>query len=171
MISAHLRATDWRLYPVIVKANTAFGSMTNIESVSDGRTNRHMTSKSLTITRKRGKGIEPPPAITPGEILREEFMQPLELSSNALATALRVPANRIMAILKNQRGITADTALRLAQYFGNSPEFWMNLQQNYELDMARREKLRDIETHVLRRPPSHDPQINRTAGLLNRQNQ
>ena len=75
-----------------------------------------------------------------------------------------------MGIVKNQRGITADTALRLAQYFGNSPEFWMNLRQNYELDMARREKLHDIETHVLRRPASHDPQINRTAGSLNRQN-
>ncbi len=129
-----------------------------------------MTSKSLTNARERGKEVEPLPAIAPGEILGEEFMQPFKLSGNALAAALRVPPNRIMAILKNRRGITADTALRLAQYFGNSPEFWMNLQQNYELDRARREKLHDLETHVLRRPPGHDPQINHTAGLLNRKN-
>ncbi len=115
-----------------------------------------MTSRSLTITRKRSQETDLLPAITPGEILREEFMEPFGLSMNALATALRVPANRIMAILKNQRGITADTALRLAQYFGNSPEFWMNLQQNYELDLARREKLHDIQVQVLRRPPGHE---------------
>jgi antitoxin HigA-1 len=81
------------------------------------------------------------PLITPGEILGEEFMTPLGLSANALALELHVPANRIQTIVKGQRAITADTALRLSQYFGNSPEFWLNLQQNYELDRAKREKL------------------------------
>ncbi len=107
-----------------------------------------MMSKSLTTTRSRHdeKGLLP--LITPGEILREEFLEPMSLSVNALAAALHVPANRISAIVKNQRGITADTALRLALYFGNTPEFWMNLQQNYELARARREKLGDIRNQV-----------------------
>jgi addiction module HigA family antidote len=92
--------------------------------------------------------------ITPGEILLEEFMKPLNLTANALALDLRVPANRIQAIVNGQRGITADTALRLSQYFGNSAEFWLNLQQNFELEKARRESLPEIRLKVIRRPPS-----------------
>ncbi|SFM38431.1 addiction module antidote protein, HigA family [Ectothiorhodospira mobilis] len=75
--------------------------------------------------------------IGPGEILREDFMEPLELSAAALARALDVPANRITAILKGERGVTADTALRLARYFGTTAEFWMRLQSEYELRRAR----------------------------------
>jgi addiction module HigA family antidote len=90
--------------------------------------------------------------ITPGEILQEEFLDPFGLSINALAKALYVPANRISAIIKNQRGITADTALRLSVYFGNTPQFWMNLQQNYELARARREKWTKIQHQVRQRP-------------------
>lgn len=78
------------------------------------------------------------PLITPGELLREEFMEPLGLSANALARALRVPPNRITAILHDQRAITADTALRLARYFRTSPQFWLNLQKNHELMLAER---------------------------------
>jgi addiction module HigA family antidote len=92
--------------------------------------------------------------ITPGEILLEEFMKPLSLTANALALDLRVSANRIQAIVNGQRGITADTALRLSQYFGNSAEFWLNLQQNFELEKARRESLAEIQFKVTRRPPS-----------------
>ena len=111
-----------------------------------------MTSKlSTTIHKTRSEELLP--LVTPGEVLREEFMEPFGLSMNALAAALDVPANRIMLILRNQRSITADTALRLARYFGTTPEFWMNLQQDYELDVARREKLLDIEQKVGRRPP------------------
>jgi len=84
--------------------------------------------------------------------LAEEFLEPLGLSANALALALRVPATRIQAIVKGERGITAETALRLAQYFGTTPEFWMNLQANYELDKVRREKLQQIKVEVQRRP-------------------
>lgn len=73
----------------------------------------------------------------PGEMLRQEFLEPHELSANALANALRVPANRITAILKGQRGITADTALRLGRFFGTTAEFWLNLQSDYELRTAR----------------------------------
>jgi len=72
-----------------------------------------------------------------GEILLEEFMQPYELSQNALAKALHVTPRRINEIVNKKRAITADTALRLAKFFGNSAEFWMNLQNRYDLEMAR----------------------------------
>ena len=70
----------------------------------------------------------------PGEMLREEFMKPLGLSSNALAMELRVPVTRISEIVRERRGITADTALRLARYFNMSPEFWMRLQMDFDLE-------------------------------------
>lgn len=82
-------------------------------------------------------GAERDDPITPGEILHEEFMAPLELSAAALARALRVPANRVTAVLQGRRGITADTALRLARYFGTTPELWMRLQADYDLRRAR----------------------------------
>ncbi|WP_456446974.1 HigA family addiction module antitoxin [Thiolapillus sp.] len=88
------------------------------------------------------------PLTTPGELLRREFMEPLGLSANALARALHVPANRITAILNGNRVITADTALRLARYFGNSAEFWLNLQTDYDLRLARREKEARIRSQV-----------------------
>ena len=72
----------------------------------------------------------------PGEMLREEFMKPLGLSSNALAMELRVPVTRISEIVRERRGITADTALRLALYFNMSPEFWMRLQMDFDLESA-----------------------------------
>ena len=78
--------------------------------------------------------------ITPihaGEILLEEFMQPFELSQNALAKALHVTPRRINEIVNRKRAITADTALRLAKFFGNSAEFWMNLQNRFDLETAR----------------------------------
>jgi addiction module HigA family antidote len=76
------------------------------------------------------------PPLHPGEMLREEFMKPLGLSANALAIALRVPVTRISEIVRERRGITADTALRLAHYFNMSPEFWMRLQMDYDLESA-----------------------------------
>lgn len=74
--------------------------------------------------------------IHPGEILREE-LEEIGLSASALAKALRVPPNRITAILNQQRSISADTALRLARYFGTTPEFWLNLQQSFDLKTTR----------------------------------
>src|ERR1700716_3909942 len=76
--------------------------------------------------------------VTPGEMLKEEFLAEYGLSHNQLARAVGISPNRIAEIVNNRRGITADTALRLALYFGNSPEFWMNLQSNYDLKIARR---------------------------------
>jgi addiction module HigA family antidote len=73
----------------------------------------------------------------PGEILDEEFLKPLGLSINALALALRVPATRVGAIVKGERAVTADTALRLARFFGTSAEFWINLQAMHDLTKMR----------------------------------
>ena len=91
--------------------------------------------------------------VHPGEILREELDE-LGLSANALARALDVPTNRITAILRGQRGITADTALRLARYFGTTPQLWQNLQKTFELRVAEIESGPQIEKRVQRRETS-----------------
>jgi addiction module HigA family antidote len=103
-------------------------------------------SKSSTIT----KGVATPNRVTthPGEVLKEEFLDPLGLSVNALAMALRVPATRIGAVVKGERSVTADTALRLARFLGTSPEFWMNLQAMHDLTKARMESGKMIERDV-----------------------
>ena len=92
-------------------------------------------SKLSTTTR----AIATPNRVTahPGEVLNEEFLKPLGISVNALAIALRIPATRIGAIVKGERAVTADTALRLARFYGTSPEFWMNLQAMHDLTKAR----------------------------------
>jgi len=74
--------------------------------------------------------------VHPGEILQKEFLEPMGLSQNRLALALGVPARRINEIVLEKRGVTADTALRLARYFKMSPQFWLGLQMDYELDVA-----------------------------------
>jgi addiction module HigA family antidote len=76
--------------------------------------------------------------VTPGEMIKKEFLAEYGLSQNQLAKALGISPNRIADIIANRRRITADTALRLSLYFGNSPEFWMNLQTHYDVKMARR---------------------------------
>ncbi|MGO8696860.1 MAG: HigA family addiction module antitoxin [Limisphaerales bacterium] len=86
--------------------------------------------------------------IHPGEILREEFMKPHGLSQNALARALSVPPRRINEIVLEKRGITADTALRLARYFGTTAELWAGLQTDYDLRLARYERERKIARDV-----------------------
>jgi addiction module HigA family antidote len=87
----------------------------------------------MSISRKKKERGAP---IHPGEMLREEYMKPLGLSSNALAMELRVPVTRISEIVRERRGITADTALRLARYFNMSAEFWMRLQMDFDLESA-----------------------------------
>ena len=81
----------------------------------------------------------------PGEMLREEFLEPLGLSGRALADALCVPHNRINDILRGRRGISADTAIRLGKYFRTSPEMWLNMQSAHELSKARAEQAEDYE--------------------------
>jgi addiction module HigA family antidote len=88
------------------------------------------------------------PPIHPGEILREEFMKPRALSQNALARALNVPPRRINEIVLEKRAITADTALRLARFFGTSAEMWTGLQADYDLRLVRYERARTIEREV-----------------------
>ncbi len=93
--------------------------------------------------------------IHPGEILREDYLIPLGLSVNALAKALRVPATRVHEIVKERRGITPDTALRLARYFGSDAQSWMNLQIAYDLSVAKLQTLFVIEREVLPRESVH----------------
>ncbi len=90
--------------------------------------------------------------IHPGEFLREDFLVPLGLSANALALALRVPVTRISEIVRERRGITADTALRLARYFGTTPDFWMKMQMSYDLALASREVTAQIEMEIFPAP-------------------
>lgn len=87
-------------------------------------------------------------AIHPGEILREEFLVPLEMSANALAMALHVPAPRINDIVRERRAITPDTALRLARYFDTSAQFWLNLQSAFDLKLAESESATRIAEEV-----------------------
>jgi antitoxin HigA-1 len=84
------------------------------------------------------------PPIHPGEILLEEFLKPVKISQNALSRDLDVPLQRINQIVLGKRAITVDTALRLARYFGTTPELWLNLQARYDLEMARDTRL--VET-------------------------
>jgi antitoxin HigA-1 len=88
------------------------------------------------------------PPIHPGEILRAEFMEPLQLSMNRLALDLHVPVTRIAEIVHERRGISPDTALRLARYFQTSARFWLNLQSAYDLEVAEDELSRSIEREV-----------------------
>jgi addiction module HigA family antidote len=87
--------------------------------------------------------------ITPGEILREDFMEPLEISINRLARDLSVPPNRISEIVNGKRAITADTALRLQRYFGIEAQFWLNLQNEFDLRMMKRKIWPDIERRII----------------------
>jgi addiction module HigA family antidote len=97
------------------------------------------------VTRKKNDRI---PFPHPGETLREDYLKPLGMSLNRLALELRVPATRIAEIVHGRRGITADTALRLARYFNTTPRFWLNLQTAYDLAMASEASAREIERSV-----------------------
>jgi len=88
------------------------------------------------------------PPVHPGEILREDLMSPIGLSINRLARDLRVPVTRVSEIVNGRRSITADTALRLARYFGSSPQFWLNLQAAYDLEVATRRSVEQIARDV-----------------------
>ena len=86
--------------------------------------------------------------ITPGEILLEEFLKPMGISQNRLARDIDVPVARVNDIIHGRRGITADTALRLAKYFDMTPEFWVNLQSRYDLKMAKRGTWPAVEKRI-----------------------
>jgi antitoxin HigA-1 len=116
---------------------------------------RSRRSRFLDLSRKgRGESatrqVATPNRVTthPGEVILEEFLRPLSMSVNALAIALRVPPTRMGAIVKGERAVTADTALRLARFFGTSPEFWVNLQAMHDLTKARQESGEKIAQDV-----------------------
>ena len=92
------------------------------------------------------KALDP---IKPGEILREDFMEPLGISINKLSREISVPPNRISEIVKGKRGITADTALRLQRYFGVEAQFWLNLQTEYDLRIMKRKAWAEIEKRII----------------------
>jgi addiction module HigA family antidote len=96
---------------------------------------------------KKSKTMSP---IHPGETLREDFLKPLGLTANRLAMELILPATRVNDIVRCKRAITADTALRLARYFGTTPQFWMNLQANYDLERAEDARGREIADRIRR---------------------
>ena len=93
------------------------------------------------------------PPVHPGEILREDFMKPLGLSQSRLARDIGVPPHRISQIVRGERGISPDTALRLARYFDTTPEFWLGLQMTWELERARDEKGEEIARTVRQHAP------------------
>jgi antitoxin HigA-1 len=123
-------------------------------SVLSGRLTDPMTSRSPIITEGENimikNGMRP---VHPGEILLEEFMKPSDppINANTLAKALEVPANRITAIIKGQRGITGDTAVRLAAFFNTTAELWMNLQKTYELRLAEQALPARVRKHIEQR--------------------
>ena len=87
--------------------------------------------------------------VAPGEILREDFMEPMGISINRLSRDLAVPPNRISEIVNGKRGLSADTALRLERYFGVEAQFWMNLQSEYDLRIMKRKIGHDIEQRII----------------------
>ena len=88
------------------------------------------------------------PLVHPGEILRDEFLTPMGISVYELANVIKVPRSRVNDIVLGRRAITTDTAMRLGRYFGTSPEFWINLQARYDLDVADRTMRRQIEREI-----------------------
>jgi addiction module HigA family antidote len=93
--------------------------------------------------------------VTPGEVLKEEFMRPLALSARALAKSIGVPVNRVTAIINGERTITADTAILLGEYFGNSPQFWLGLQMAHDLERAWVRHGRTAASNALRPIQQH----------------
>jgi len=88
------------------------------------------------------------PPVHPGVVLKADLLEPLGMSINRLAKELKVPANRLSQIVRGMRGITADTSLRLARYFGFTPEYWLNMQAHYDLEVVRRRSIQQIEREI-----------------------
>jgi antitoxin HigA-1 len=123
------------------RGSTAFATTTNGESVSNGRKMQAGPVNVEIVDYHSGDGMARP-AIHPGDQLAEE-LKALDMSAAELACLLKVPTNRVTAILNGQRAITGDTALRLGHYFGTTPEFWLNLQALYELRLAEQRSWQD----------------------------
>jgi antitoxin HigA-1 len=159
-------AIGWKPCTAIGAGNLVSASTINGGYVLIGAKGRPGTSKSWTITEDDAMSIKREdldagridfadvstgkrlPLIHPGEILRDDFLQPMKISVYTLAQAIKVPRSRVNDIVLGRRGITADTAFRLARYFGTTPDFWINLQARYDLDAADRKIRRRIEREV-----------------------
>ncbi|MBB6212524.1 addiction module HigA family antidote, partial [Novispirillum itersonii] len=129
--------------------STESGSMTRGGSASAGVRATPKTWKSWTITKaRRHPMLAPTPPVHPGEILREEFMQPLGLTAYAVAQACHVPRTRIERLFRLETPVTADTTLRLGRAFGTGPEFWMNLQALYDLGSTMPDDLDQVRPLV-----------------------
>jgi addiction module HigA family antidote len=102
------------------------------------------SSTTIDVRTTHGTGLRVYPPIHPGEMLREEFLVPLGMTPYALARKLNVPRTRIERLVREETGLTPDTALRLARFFGSTPEFWLNMQQRYELTLAEVESANAI---------------------------
>lgn len=107
-----------------------------------------MSSSSTIIDSDRRRPARKPRPVHPGEILREDFLVEYALTAGALAKALHVPRDRIEKVVRERRSLTADTAARLARYFGTTPQFWMNLQANYDLALVAEADIAQIETRA-----------------------
>src|SRR6266496_4117142 len=164
-ICAYRPAIAWRRYTEIDKGRIVSGSTTNGAFVSFGKTAKHGMLKSSTITEQtmsikrediEGRKIDFSaiqsgrrlPPVHPGGILRDDFLTPMGISVYELANAIKVPRSRVNDIVLGRRAITTDTALRLGRYFGTTPEFWINLQARYDLEVADRTLRRRIEREI-----------------------
>ena len=156
MTYGFLREIVSKVCPATERDSTASASTTSSAYVLPGK-RRELTMSKLSTTTERKKVSIPRPTggwnircVTPhpGEILQDDFLAPNEISQHALAMKTRVPATRIGEIVRGRRAVTPDTALRLARFFGNSPEFWLNLQQLHDLSKAKMESAATIEREV-----------------------
>lgn len=136
---AALQEIAWKLCAEIVRANTAFGYTTNGVFVLNGMMATRGTWKSSIIIDRKETSMKDPvlKPIHPGEILLQDFLEPMGISQYRLAKDIHVPLRRINEIALGRRGVSADTALRLGRYFNTTPQFWLNLQSKFELDTVR----------------------------------
>ena len=143
-------AIIWKSSRRIAAVNIAFASTINGASASDGPIPAQKKLRLLTTTEEATRhGISKWYATgDPGEVLREEFLAPLGMSVNALAKALGVPTPRINDVVRERRGVTPDTAMRLARYFGGDARSWLNLQTAYDLRVAELASAKAIERSV-----------------------
>ncbi len=133
----------WKNYEEIAQISTAFASITSGESVLSGVMATHTMLRWLTIIKGAANmSSNKLPPIHPGEILFEEFLEPMGISQYRIAKDIGVPPRRINEIVHGKRSISPDTALRLSRYFGMSERFWMNLQARYDLEVEK-DKLAD----------------------------
>jgi addiction module HigA family antidote len=145
----NLPAISWRSSPVIARANTASESMISGDSASIGMGTPTMLKSRIIIERKKmAKRLKP---VHPGEVLREDFLIPAAMSVNQLALALRISTPRLNQIVRGISAVTPNTALRLARYLNTTPDFWLNLQLQYDLDIAEDQEGSAIEREVLPR--------------------